>query len=77
MIESAEDARKAVRACRYPPEGARSFGPTRASLVAGPDYFATANHNLPSQAYSIFRQHSCYGLLPTAGRKHVGVCWHS
>jgi 4-hydroxy-2-oxoheptanedioate aldolase len=43
MIESAEDAREAVRACRYPPEGARSFGPTRASLLAGPDYFATAN----------------------------------
>lgn len=43
MIESADDARASVRACRYPPQGARSFGPTRASLITGPDYFASAN----------------------------------
>ncbi len=43
MIDSADDARAAVRACRYAPDGSRSYGPTRASFVAGPNYFATAN----------------------------------
>ena len=40
MIETPADAEKAVAACRYPPAGARSFGPTRAMLAAGEDYFA-------------------------------------
>ena len=43
LVEGLEDARRAVRACRYPPDGARSFGPNRAAYAAGPDYFATAN----------------------------------
>jgi 4-hydroxy-2-oxoheptanedioate aldolase len=43
MIESAADAREAVRACRYPPGGARSFGGARASVLFGPDYFEAAN----------------------------------
>lgn len=32
MVNSAEEARAAVAACRYPPEGGRSWGPARASL---------------------------------------------
>ena len=43
MINSAEEARAFVSACRYAPEGARSFGPTRASLAYGPDYVKEAN----------------------------------
>ena len=43
MVNSPEEAREAVSACRYAPEGARSFGPARAAFSAGPDYFATAN----------------------------------
>jgi 4-hydroxy-2-oxoheptanedioate aldolase len=43
MILSADDTRAAVQACRYPPQGTRSFGPTRAAFAAGPDYFDTAN----------------------------------
>jgi 4-hydroxy-2-oxoheptanedioate aldolase len=43
MISSAEDARAAVRACRYPPAGMRSFGPARALFSVGPDYFAHAD----------------------------------
>jgi 4-hydroxy-2-oxoheptanedioate aldolase len=35
MIETAADAAKAVRACRYAPAGIRSYGPTRAALVSG------------------------------------------
>lgn len=32
MVSSADDARRAVAACRYPPDGERSWGPWRASL---------------------------------------------
>ncbi len=46
MVNSADEARAAVRACRYAPEGARSFGPSRPELSAGPDYFATANQSV-------------------------------
>ncbi|MGH9105690.1 MAG: HpcH/HpaI aldolase family protein [Acidimicrobiales bacterium] len=35
LVESAEQARKAVEACRFPPAGRRSFGPFRASIRAG------------------------------------------
>jgi 4-hydroxy-2-oxoheptanedioate aldolase len=35
MIETAEDARRAVSACRYPPHGQRSYGPIRARDVFG------------------------------------------
>lgn len=38
MIETAEDAARFVSACRYPPDGGRSFGPARARLVWGADY---------------------------------------
>jgi 4-hydroxy-2-oxoheptanedioate aldolase len=35
LVESAEQARSAVEACRFPPAGRRSFGPFRASISAG------------------------------------------
>lgn len=43
MIQTAEDARRAVEACLYPPAGRRSFGPIRVGLRDGPGYFADAN----------------------------------
>ncbi|MBS0411463.1 MAG: aldolase [Proteobacteria bacterium] len=43
MIQTAEDARRAVEACLYPPAGRRSFGPVRVGLRDGPGYFADAN----------------------------------
>jgi 4-hydroxy-2-oxoheptanedioate aldolase len=43
MIEGPDDVRAAVRAVRYPPLGARSYGPTRAAFYGGPDYAAHAN----------------------------------
>jgi 4-hydroxy-2-oxoheptanedioate aldolase len=43
MIETAEDARRLVHACRYPPDGGRSFGPVRARLAWGDGYAANAN----------------------------------
>ncbi len=42
MINTVEDARKAIGACKYPPIGYRSNGPTRARFF-GTDYFARAN----------------------------------
>jgi 4-hydroxy-2-oxoheptanedioate aldolase len=46
LIQGVEDARAAVRACRYPPAGSRSFGPNRAAYSAGPDYFQHANEDV-------------------------------
>lgn len=43
MIENAEDAAEVVRACFYPPRGARSFGPIRAAKGrSGREYIAAA-----------------------------------
>jgi 4-hydroxy-2-oxoheptanedioate aldolase len=46
MVNSVDEARAAVAACRYAPVGARSYGPTRAALYAGADYFANANEQV-------------------------------
>jgi 4-hydroxy-2-oxoheptanedioate aldolase len=46
MVNSVQEARLAVSACRYFPDGARSFGPIRAGLYAGPDYYAHANQEI-------------------------------
>lgn len=36
LVNNAEEAAAAVRACRYPPVGVRSFGPARSGLRVGP-----------------------------------------
>ncbi|HZX03235.1 HpcH/HpaI aldolase family protein [Kribbella sp.] len=36
LVDTAEDVARAVRAAKYPPVGARSFGPMRAALRIGP-----------------------------------------
>ncbi len=43
MISSREECERFVGACRYPPQGYRSYGPTRATWYAGADYVAHAN----------------------------------
>jgi 2-keto-3-deoxy-L-rhamnonate aldolase RhmA len=45
MVRTAEEARGLVAACRYPPAGARGFGPRRASdyYRRASEYAATAN----------------------------------
>ncbi|MDO8423607.1 MAG: aldolase/citrate lyase family protein [Parvibaculum sp.] len=43
MIQTVEDAQRAVEACLYPPHGRRSFGPVRVSLRDGQGYFMEAN----------------------------------
>lgn len=44
-VNSKEEAENAVRACKYPPEGIRGFGPRRASMF-DPHYFETANEEI-------------------------------
>ena len=46
MIDDAAAARRFVSACRYPPAGTRSYGPTRGFLYGGPDYFSGANDEI-------------------------------
>ena len=46
MISTAEQARRLVEYCLYPPKGQRSFGPIRQLLYGGPDYFDGANDAL-------------------------------
>jgi 4-hydroxy-2-oxoheptanedioate aldolase len=46
MVNNREEAESAVAACRYPPQGNRSFGPLRASIYAGAGYAQEANSEL-------------------------------
>lgn len=46
MISTREDAKALVDACRYPPIGNRSFGPSRGLLYGGPDYVSLANSSI-------------------------------
>src|ERR1700739_414369 len=46
LVNTAEEAAKAVAACRYPPGGMRSSGAVRAMHYGGPDYGAHANDEI-------------------------------
>lgn len=46
LVNTAADAQRAVAACRYPPDGVRSYGPIRAGIVHGPTYFREANRRV-------------------------------
>lgn len=46
LINTAAEAAAAVAACRFPPEGIRSFGPIRAVQYAGTDYAQHANEEI-------------------------------
>lgn len=46
MVNTVAEAEAAVSACRYAPEGARSFGPTRAAAALGPGYYGEANQQV-------------------------------
>lgn len=35
LVETVDEARRAVEACRYPPRGRRSYGPFRANIAGG------------------------------------------
>ncbi len=46
MVNNREEAEQAVAACRYPPDGNRSFGPIRGALYGGRGYAQEANDQL-------------------------------
>jgi 4-hydroxy-2-oxoheptanedioate aldolase len=46
LVNNAEEAAKAVAACRYPPVGIRSSGPVRAAHYGGAGYQAAANDEI-------------------------------
>jgi 4-hydroxy-2-oxoheptanedioate aldolase len=46
MINNRGDAERFVQACRYPPAGYRSSGPTRAVYYGGSDYVAKSNETI-------------------------------
>lgn len=46
MVNTRAEAEAFVRACRYPPAGDRSYGPIRATIYAGEDYFLSANQTV-------------------------------
>jgi hypothetical protein len=50
MINTREEAEAFVGACRYPPEGYRSYGPYRATLYGGQDYTDHANETVVTMA---------------------------
>jgi 2-keto-3-deoxy-L-rhamnonate aldolase RhmA len=44
-VNTRQEAEAVVRACKYPPEGLRGYGPRRAAML-DPDYYSTANEQL-------------------------------
>jgi len=46
MINAKEECESFVGACKYPPLGYRSFGPTRARVYGGEDYGDSANEEI-------------------------------
>lgn len=50
MVNDATEAQAFVGACRYPPLGYRSLGPTRATVYAGADYAQHANETVVALA---------------------------
>lgn len=50
MINNKKQCEDFVSYCKYPPVGQRSFGPMRAQLVYGQDYFENANNAISTFA---------------------------
>ena len=46
MVNNRAECEKFVGACRYAPEGYRSFGPARAAIYGGPGYASEANSSI-------------------------------
>lgn len=46
MVNTVAEAEQAVAACRYAPEGSRSYGPARAAGALGGNYFEDANQQV-------------------------------
>jgi 4-hydroxy-2-oxoheptanedioate aldolase len=55
MVNNRAEAEQAVSACRYPPDGLRSFGPVRGAMYGGRGYAEEANSQL-----------ACIAMIETA-----------
>lgn len=75
MIEGRADAEAFVAACRYPPDGYRSYGPFRANLYGGPDYASGANETVVTMAMIETREalEDLEGILAVPGLDGVFV----
>lgn len=74
-IDTPEAAAALVAACRYPPAGIRSFGPSRGLLYGGPDYVEHADSTVLSWAMieSATALDNLEGILATPGLDGVYV----
>ena len=75
LVNNAEEAARAVSACRYPPDGMRSFGPVRASQYGGADYPSKANEEIIVMAMIETKEGlanlEAICATPEIGRAHV------
>ena len=55
LVNNRAEAEQAVAACRYPPDGIRSFGPVRAAMYGGRNYAGEANNEI-----------ACIAMIETA-----------
>ena len=62
MIETGDQAARLVKACRYPPEGGRSFGPVRARL-AWPGEYSVASANASVLAFAMIETRAAVEAL--------------
>ena len=46
MVSNKKEAENFVKACMYPPDGFRSYGPIRGLIYGGPDYADEANNEI-------------------------------
>jgi 4-hydroxy-2-oxoheptanedioate aldolase len=74
-VDDAAQAAAFVGACRYPPTGARRFGPSRGLLYGGPDYLARADETILTWAMveSVQSLANLEAILDTAGLDGVYV----
>jgi 2-dehydro-3-deoxyglucarate aldolase/4-hydroxy-2-oxoheptanedioate aldolase len=78
MIQTVEEARRAVAACRYPPDGIRGFGPRRASnygQLGGPEFCKAMNEAIIPivQIEHIRAVESIDQILAIPGVRHIVI----
>jgi 4-hydroxy-2-oxoheptanedioate aldolase len=67
MINSKAEAEALVGACRYPPRGARSFGPNRALLYGGADLACQKRATMAARCCNVLARKAIF-----AQRRHIG-----
>lgn len=78
LVRTADDVRRAVAACRYPPEGIRGYGPRRANgfgRLRGPEYCRLANETIivVAQIEHIEAVHNLDEILAVPGLTSITV----